>query len=54
MSDEKKVSKQKVEPNEYPSWKYGPGGEGQIFNSPDDVPEGWVDHPKNALPAIDL
>lgn len=26
---------------EYPRWMYGPSGEAQIFESVDDVPEGW-------------
>ena len=38
----------------WPAWRYGPGGVGEIFNSADEVPEGWVDHPSNALPALDL
>lgn len=27
----------------WPAWRYGPDGEGQIFNREDDVPEGWTD-----------
>jgi hypothetical protein len=29
----------------FPSWRYGPDGEAQIFQTADDVPAGWVDHP---------
>lgn len=29
----------------WPSWRYGPGGEAAVFNSPEEVPEGWEDHP---------
>ena len=29
----------------WPSWRYGPNGEAEIFKTADDVPEGWFDHP---------
>lgn len=29
----------------WPSWRYGPNGEARVFQSAEDVPEGWVDHP---------
>lgn len=29
----------------WPAWRYGPGGKGAVFESPDDVPSGWEDHP---------
>jgi hypothetical protein len=29
----------------WPSWRYGPDGQAAVFNSEDDVPEGWADHP---------
>ena len=29
----------------WPSWRYGPDGQEQIFQSAEEVPEGWVDHP---------
>lgn len=30
----------------WPSWRYNPDtGEGEIFNSEDEVPEGWLDSP---------
>lgn len=29
----------------WPSWRYGPKGEADIFQSEVDVPKGWVDHP---------
>ncbi len=31
--------------NFWPSWRYGPDGQGKIFNSADEVPKGWKDHP---------
>lgn len=46
----KKEAEPKVKSTEWPAWYYGPGGEGKIFDSPDDVPKGWVDHPSKALP----
>jgi hypothetical protein len=36
MQDEKKF---------WPSWRYGPSGQSQIFDHENQVPEGWVDHP---------
>lgn len=30
---------------EWPGWYYGPDGQSQIFQSEDEVPEGWEDHP---------
>lgn len=29
----------------FPSWRYGPGGEAQVFQFEADVPKGWFDHP---------
>lgn len=29
----------------WPSWRFGPNGESQIFQSEDEVPEGWQDSP---------
>jgi hypothetical protein len=29
----------------FPSYRYGPGGKAEVFQSADDVPPGWVDHP---------
>jgi hypothetical protein len=35
-----------------PTYRYGPNGEGQVFNHSDDVPEGWLDDPtKHEAPA---
>lgn len=31
--------------DQFPGWYYGPNGESQIFNSIEEVPEGWEDHP---------
>jgi hypothetical protein len=27
------------------SWRYGPGGEVKLFDSDEELPEGWYDHP---------
>lgn len=29
----------------WPSWRYGPNGQAQIFEHEEQVPEGWEDHP---------
>lgn len=29
----------------FPSWRFGPNGQSAVFESEDDVPTGWVDHP---------
>lgn len=29
----------------WPAWRYGPNGQSAVFESEDDVPKGWVDHP---------
>lgn len=52
----KKIEKEetKTVDTEFPAWRYGPGGEGRIFERGEPVPEGWVDHPSDALPPIDL
>ncbi len=34
----------------FPSWRYGPKGQAAVFQSEDDVPAGWEDHPSK-LPA---
>lgn len=31
--------------NFWPSWRYGPNGASGVFNSADEVPKGWKDHP---------
>lgn len=31
--------------NEWPAWRYGPGGESKIFEKASEVPAGWQDHP---------
>jgi hypothetical protein len=36
----------------WPSWRYGPKGEAEIFQCEADVPEGWEDHPSK-LPKSD-
>lgn len=30
---------------DWPSFRYGPNGEKQVFQRPEDVPEGWQDSP---------
>lgn len=41
----------------WPSWRYGPKGEADIFERPEDVPVGWFDHPSmhgaQAAPIVD-
>lgn len=48
--------KEKIDSTMWPAWRYGPGGVGEIFQTPEDVPEGWTDHPTTAPPIeqIDL
>ena len=29
----------------WPSWRYGPNGQGGVFARESDVPSGWEDHP---------
>lgn len=31
--------------NQWPAWRFGPGGKSDVFQSEKDVPAGWVDHP---------
>jgi hypothetical protein len=33
-------------PSYWPAWRYGPDGAKAIFNSAEEVPEGWADSPK--------
>ncbi len=47
------MSEKKIE---WPSWRYGPDGAADVFESEADVPKGWQDHPskvKDAKPAKD-
>lgn len=37
----------------WPSWRYSPDGNSAIFHGPQDVPEGWEDHPSKVFPAPD-
>lgn len=30
----------------WPAWYYGPDGQSQIFQSEEEIPDGWEDHPK--------
>jgi hypothetical protein len=38
---------------EFPQWAYGPGGAADVFNSADEIPAGWVDHPSKVKGAAD-
>ena len=38
-----------LDPRFWPSWRYGPGGAAAIFERPEDVPEGWEDHPSKVV-----
>lgn len=33
----------------WPAWWYGPDDAAEIFNSEEEVPQGWVDHPSKVL-----
>lgn len=35
----------KTDDQNWPAWRYGPNGESLIFQSEDEVPAGWEDHP---------
>ena len=35
----------------WPSTRYGPDGQSGVFNSADEVPKGWEDHPAKVKPA---
>lgn len=37
----------------WPSCRYGPNGQSAIFNSEDEVPAGWVDHPAKLTDKVD-
>ena len=34
----------------WPSYRYGPDGQGKVFQKPEDVPEGWTESPNSAAP----
>jgi hypothetical protein len=34
-----------IDEKRWPAWCNGPNGETEIFNSPDELPKGWM-HPK--------
>lgn len=36
---------EKYQHQAWPAVRYGPNGQADIFQSADEVPEGWVDHP---------
>jgi hypothetical protein len=42
-----------TDPKAWPAWRYGPDGIGKIFERPEDVPKGYVNHPKD-VPSLDL
>ena len=33
----------------WPSYRYGPEGQAKIFQSEDEVPAGWADHPSKVV-----
>jgi len=35
----------------WPSWRYGPNGESQVFETASAVPAGWQDHPSKVVTA---
>lgn len=37
----------------WPAWRYGPNGARQIFQSAEDVPEGWADSPKKVATFVE-
>lgn len=37
----------------WPSYRYGPNGEAEIFEKEELVSKGWVDHPDKIKPAKD-
>lgn len=39
------MARAKREPKRWPAWRFGPNGESQIFNGPEEVPYGWVSSP---------
>ena len=34
----------------FPAWRYGPDSQESIFTTPEQVPEGWADHPSAFAP----
>lgn len=51
-----------AEKKSWPAWRYGPNGQADIFQSPEEVPDGWQNHPdkvaggagENPLAAFDV
>lgn len=39
---------------DFPRWAYGPGGQAQIFERAEDIPEGWEDHPSKVRVADEV
>lgn len=35
----------------FPSWRYGPDGQAAVFDSAEDVPAGWCEHPSEVKAA---
>lgn len=40
--------------NKWPAWFYGPNGQSDVFESADEVPEGWQDHPSKVADAVTI
>jgi hypothetical protein len=38
---------------DFPTWRYGPDGQSAVFQSAEDIPEGWEDHPSKIKGASD-
>lgn len=62
LSNPEKAPKGKIQaqPDEkgqtWPSWRYGPDGKSTVCAGPEDVPKGWLAHPKDfeSKKALDL
>jgi hypothetical protein len=39
---------------DWPSFRYGPNGESKVFQSAEDVPEGWQDSPNFVTVALEM
>lgn len=38
---------------DWPAWRYGPDGSGQVFNAPEEVPDGWSSVPSGLPRAVE-
>lgn len=37
--------------DKFPTWRYGPNGQADVFECEADVPKGWQDHPSKVTKA---